>query len=529
VLRIEEIHDADVLRQVAVLLERENQRLHDRLQQLTAELAQLRGQDATAAQVHLEFLKELLAQRERALFGDSSEKRPRSEAGSGAALAPPAPQHGHGPKAQPTLPLVETFHTLPEADRVCPQCGGALTELAGQTEDAEEITVVERQFVLVQHRRQKYRCRCNGCVATAPGPLRLATRPDVRGTRYSPEFAVEVAVSKYLDHAPLERQVRIMRREGLTIDSQTLWDQLATLAGVLQPTYEALGRYVLQSPIVGADETWWRLMERPAAKRWWVWSVTRDDAVVYRILETRSQHAARQILARYTGIVMADGYGAYDALTRAGPGPGITLAHCWAHVRRKFVEAEPHYPEPCRVVLDLIGQLYTVERAVLTRPATAGDDDGARAEILGLRKQLRDERSRPIVREIQKWALSQRVLPESSLGKAIGYLLGLRTGLTRFLDEPRIPLDNNQTERGLRGVVLGRRNHYGSRSRRGTEVAALFYSLIESAKLCGVEPKRYLLLAIRAALADRTAVMLPHDTLAGEWNAVCPPIRHVAN
>jgi len=100
VLRIEEIHDADVLRQVAVLLERENQRLHDRLQQLTAELAQLRGQDATAAQVHLEFLKELLAQRERALFGDASEKRPRS----GAAVAPPAPQRGHGPKAQPTLP-----------------------------------------------------------------------------------------------------------------------------------------------------------------------------------------------------------------------------------------------------------------------------------------------------------------------------------------------------------------------------------------------------------------------------------------
>ena len=503
-LRIEEIHDADVLRQVAVLLERENQRLHDRLQQLTAELAQLRGLDATAAQVHLEFLKELLAQRERALFGDSSEKRPRAEASAEPAPAPPGPSRGHGPKPQPTIPLVETMHTLPEADRVCPQCGGRLTELAGQTEDAEEITVVERQFVLVRHRRQKYRCRCNGCVATAPGPLRLATRPDVRGARYSPEFAVEVAVSKYLDHAPLERQVRIVQREGLTIDSQTLWDQLATLAGVLQPTYEALGRYVLEAPIVGADETWWRLMEKPAAKRWWVWSVTREDAVVYRILDTRSQHAAREVLSGYTGIVMADGYGAYAALARAGPGPGITLAHCWAHVRRKFIEAEPHYPEPCRLVLDLIGQLYAVEREA---PAPSAPDADA---ILALRGRLRHERSRPMVREIQTWALAQRVLPESSLGKAIGYLLGLWTGLTRFLDDPRIPLDNNLTERGLRGIVIGRRNHYGSRSRRGTEVAALFYSLIESAKLAGVEPKRYLLSATRAALAERTAVTLPH-------------------
>jgi transposase len=106
------------------------------------------------------------------------------------------------------------------------------------------------------------------------------------------------------------------------------------------------------------------------------------------------------------------------------------------------------------------------------------------------------------------------VLPESSLGKAISYLLGLWTGLTRFLDDPRIPLANNQTERGLRGVVLGRRNHYGSRSRRGTEVAALFYSLIESAKLCGIEPKRYLWAATRAALADRAAITLPHALAA---------------
>ena len=505
-LRLEEIHDADTLRQVAVLLERENSRLHDRLQRLTTELAQLRGEDAAAAQIHLEFLRELLAQRERALFGDSSEKRPRPAA---PAEPVPAPRRGHGPTTQPTLPRLETVHTLPEQDQACPQCGGTLTELKGQTEDAEEITVVERRFVLVQHRRQKYRCHCNGCVATAPGPLRLATRPDARGTRYAPEFAIEVAVGKYLDHLPLERQVRIMRREGLTIDSQTLWDQIATVADVLRPTYTALGRYVLQAPVVGADETWWRLMERPVAKRWWVWTLSREDAVVYKILETRSQQAARELLAGYTGTVLADGYGAYEALARAGP--GMTLAHCWAHVRRKFIEAEPHYPEPCRAVLALIGQLYAVEREVPGLPAAAAVETAD--DLLALRGRLRSERSRAIVHEIQTWALAQRTLPESSVGKAISYLLGLWTGLTRFLADPRIPLDNNRTERGLRGVVLGRKNHYGSRSRRGTEVAALFYSLIESAKLAGVDPKRYLLTATRAALADRTAVTLPHTLL----------------
>jgi len=505
VLHIEEIHDADVLRQIAVLLERENARLHDRLHTLTAELAHLRGQDATTAQAQLAFLRELLAQRERALFGDASEKRPRA-----VAPAPAVPQPGHGPKAQPQLPIVETVHTLPEADRVCAACGGALTPLADESEDAEEITVVERRFVLVRHRRAKYRCRCNGCVATAPGPRRLGTRPDARGARYSPEFAIEVATNKYLDHLPLERQVRIMRREGLVVDSQTLWDQLATVARVLRPTYEALGRYVRAGPIVGADETWWRLMERGGSQRWWVWSVTREDAVVYQILASRSQHAAREILGDFRGVVMADGYGAYEALARAGP--GFTLAHCWAHVRRKFIEAEAHYAGPCREVLDLIGQLYAVERAVPTLPVPGATDE-SRPEILTLRGRLRAERSRPIVHAIQTWALAQRALPESSLGKAVGYLAGLWTGLTRFLDDPRIPLDNNRTERGLRGVVLGRKNHYGSRSRRGLEAAALFYSLIESAKLSGVDPKRYLLAATHAALDDPAAVTLPRDVV----------------
>ena len=496
-----------MLRQVAVLLERENEKLHAKVAALTHELARLRGHDASAAERQLAFLKELLAQREQALFGPSSEQRPRRrdpEAGPA-----PAPRRGHGPTTQPELPRVEMVHVLDPADQTCPQCGGLLRPMAGQTEDADEITVVERRFVLVTHKRQKYRCACNGCVDTAPGPLRLAARPDVRGRRYAPEFAVEVAIGKYGDHLPLERQARVMRREGLDVASQTLWDQIEALATVLQPTYEALHQRVLAAPVIGADETWWRFMQGRGAKRWWAWSVTSGDAVAYMILESRSQEAARQVLNGYGGIVLADGYGAYDALARAGP--RFTLAHCWAHVRRKFVEAEPHYPTPCGEVLTLIGQLYATERACPRLDGAMGD--ASRADVLRLRAALRAEQSAPIIAEIRAWAHRQRALPESSLGKAIAYMLGLWPGLTRFLDDPRIPLDNNATERGLRGMVVGRKNHYGSRSKRGTEVAALFYSLIESAKLCGVEPKAYLLHAVRAALANPGTVTLPHALL----------------
>jgi transposase len=321
---------------------------------------------------------------------------------------------------------------------------------------------------------------------------------------------VEVAVGKYLDHLPLERQCRMMRREGLDVNSQTLWDQIEALARVLRPTYHALHQRVLGAELVGADETHWRLMGKEGSKRWWAWAACGDDAVFYKILDSRSQEAASEVLPDYHGVVMADGYGAYEALSRAGP--GFALAHCWAHVRRKFLEIENNYPEACAAVLDRIGKLYEVER--MAPRAAPGCAPGEAAEALRLRARLRDERSRPLVREIQDWALAQRALPESSLGKALNYMLGMWKGLTRFLDDPRIPLDNNRTERGLRGVVLGRKNHHGSRSRRGTQVAALFYSLLESAKLCEVEPKAYLLATTRAALASPGAVTLPHTLLS---------------
>jgi transposase len=507
VLPLDQIRDLDVMRQIAVLLQRENEKLHAKVDTLLTELATLRGGgDATAEQ--LAFLQELLARRERKLFGPSSERRPQPKAEEPAA---PTPRRGHGPTRQLNLPTTEVVHELPRDEQTCPQCGKPLKEWRGQTEDSEEITVVERRFVLVKHQRKKYRCACNGCVQTAPAPPRLATRPDVRGNRYSPEFAVEVAINKYLDHAPLERQARVMSREGLMIESQTLWDQLDALATVLQPTYEALRAYVLTAPVIGADETWWRLLGGPEKKRWWAWSVSRDDAVTYTILESRSQAAARHVLNGYRGIVVADGYGAYDALARAGP--SFTLAHCWAHVRRKFVEAEPHYLEPCAEILRLIGELYAVERRF--PDADVGTDEALQAAARELRATARREHSAPIIAAIRAWAHRQHgALPESSLGKAIAYMLGLWPGLIRFLDDPRIALDNNATERALRGMVVGRKNHYGSRSKRGTEVAALFYSLIESAKLCGVEPKAYLLQATRAALTTPGTVTLPHVLLA---------------
>jgi len=503
-LNLDHVNDPEVLRQTARMLERENARLWERVQKLSRELAQLRGKDAAAAQRELDLLKELLSSRERALFGESTEKRPHP-APSVAATVEPQAQRGHGPREQPRLSLVERVHELPEDERDCPVCGGKLEPMAGQYEDADEVTIIERTPIVVRHRRQKYRCRCNACVVTASGPPKL-----VPGGRYSVEFAAEVAIAKYVDHLPLERQCRILHREGLDIDSQTAWDQIEALAlQHLVPTYEALGKWVLASPLVNADETYWRLMAKTGSRRWWVWEVACHDAVYYAILDSRSQEAARKLLEGYRGIVMADGYGVYGALARSGP--GFRLVHCWAHSRRKYVEIEANYPVECKEVLDLIGELYAVEH--LMPRWDPGAPEPEQATVLTERLALREQRSRPIIDRIRAWALAQRPLPQSGLGKAIAYMLELWPGLVAFLEDGRIPLDNNAAERSLRGVVVGRKNHYGPRSERGTKVAAIYYTLFESAKLCGVEPKSYVLFAAHAAIKAPGTVTLPQALL----------------
>jgi transposase len=486
--------DVERLRQAALVLEAENARLHRRLVELTRALAEARGEDRAQLELELQRLTEQLTARNRALFGRSSERRARETARAHDAAA--APARGHGPRPQATLPLVEVTHTLDPADQVCPQCGGDLQSWTGQTEDAEEIDVVERSFRLVRHRRQKYRCRCGACIDTALGPPKL-----VPGGRYSVDFAVAVAAAKYCDHLPLARQVRQMARQGLRIDTQTLWDQLAALARHLEPTYVALGRYVREAPVLGADETTWTLMEPGRSKTWWVWALSRPDAVVYHLAPSRSGATAATLLGDYTGVVLCDGYGAYRTLTTAHgrAGPTVTLVHCWAHVRRYFVEAEPHYPQ-ATAVLERIGELYAVEAAA--RHAAGGD----LVELLARRRA----HATPIVEALHRWLTTQPALPRSALGKAIGYALTLWPGLRAFLDDAAIPLDNNATERALRGVAVGRKNHYGSRSERGTRVAALCYSLVESAKLVEVDPVAYLAEATRRAIATPGTVTLPH-------------------
>jgi transposase len=488
--RLHQETDVALLQQAVQLLERENNKLSQQVIELTKQVVTLEGSEQQLVLERIAELERQLAARNKALFGDSSEKRPTKAN----VTSDKDKQTGHGPTPQPELPIEEREYDLDEPDHVCTSCGGQLDEWKGQYEESDEVTVVERRFVLVRHRRKKYRCSCGGCIETAPGPTRLPG-----GGRYSIDFAIEVATSKYLDHLPLERQVRIMKREGLTTSSQTLWDQLNRLAHLLGPSHDALREYVLSHDVVGADETTWRLMgskKKGKHKRWQVWAVCAPDAVCYQLHDNRSAKAAAKLLDGFEGAVVCDGYGAYKSLAKQGD--AIELAHCWSHMRRELLEAESVAPEATEG-LELIGNLFGIDSRCPTGPP--GEVE---------RAKLRDTESRAVIKDLHTWALRMTALPDSPLGKAIAYMARHWTGLTRFLTDPRIPLHNNATERALRGVVIGRKNHYGSRSKRGTEVAALFYSLLESAKLAGVEPKTYLREAVAAALRDES-IPLPHQ------------------
>jgi transposase len=493
-VNIQREHDIEILRQAATLLENENTKLIKRTLELEREVLTLKGQSPEALQMRLVALEAMLTQHQKARFGQKSEKQSKPSAAKDKAA-----QTGHGPRAQVELPIEPVVYALDEADRPCPECGAELCAWENQFEESEEIERVSRRFFVRRDLRQKYKCGC-GHIETALGPDKLQA-----GARYSVNFAVDVATDKYCDHIPLERQARIMSREGLQIDSQTLWDQIERLARWLQPLYEALRAYVLAQRVIGVDETHWRMLsakgtDKGANKRWQVWTVCSDNAVAYKILDSRSTEAAKIALENFSGIAMCDGYAVYNRLSKENP--SLRIANCFAHVRRKFIEAEDDYAEQAGTALAMIAELYAVEREA--------KETGPPETLHERREALRRDKSYPIMLRLQAWAIAQRVLPQSTIGKALSYLHEQWRGLQVYLDDTHVHIDNNATERAIRGVVVGRKNHYGSKSERGTQVAAIFYSLIESCKLNGLHPERYLHDATIAAIRGELAP-LPHQ------------------
>jgi hypothetical protein len=326
-------------------------------------------------------------------------------------------------------------------------------------------------------------------------------------------------VSKYDDHLPLYRQGEIYAREGVILETSTLSGWVGATAAALQPLVDALAADVVASDTLHVDDTPVPVLAPGTGKtktgRLWVYvrderpfAGTRPPAALFRYSADRKGEHPRAHLKEFAGVIHADGYAGFNELFA---GNRITEAACWAHVRRKFFDVHAATASPiAKQALDHIGQLYGVEKTISGLPPEH-------------RRRERQQRSKPIAEALAAWAdeIVRRLSRKSELAAAFRYMRGRRTALGRCFDDGRLALDNNPAERALRCVAIGRKNYLFAGSDAGGRRAAALYSLIETAKLSGLDPQRYLtdvLVRIADHPARAIAQLLPWNWAPNELN-----------
>ena len=379
------------------------------------------------------------------------------------------------------LPRIEMVVDI--EDHSCPCCHNALHRIG--EDRSEKLDIIPAQLRVLVVRRPKYACRaCEEVVVQAPAPARL-----IEGGLPTEATVSQVLVSKYADHLPLYRQAQIYARQGITLDRSTLADWVGRAAWLLRPVHERLLARLKTSTKLFADETTAPVLDpgRGRTKVGQLWAYARDDrpwggadppGVAYVYAPDRKAERPIIHLAGFTGILQVDGYAGYRALAKVG---AVQLAFCWAHVRRHFYELAVPGPAPiASEALKRIAELYAVETECRGRSADE-------------RRALRQEKSRPILEALELWLKAKLGLisQKTKLADAIRYALSRWEGLTRFVDDGRIEIDSNTVERSIRPIALNRKNALFAGSDGGGEHWAVIASLIETCKLCGVEPQAY--------------------------------------
>jgi transposase len=368
-------------------------------------------------------------------------------------------------------------------DGVCGSCGGTLRRLGEDV--TEELEYVPGRFVVNRITRPRF--ACSGCERFTQSPL--PSRPIERG-RPGPGLLAHVLVSKYADHLPLYRQSQLYAREGIELDRSTMADWVGRTATLLAPLAEAVGRHVLGGAAIHADDTPVQMLAPGTGKtrtsRLWVyvrderqWGSETPPAALYRFSPDRkSIHPARH-LAGFEGWMHADGYAGFEDLYRSG---AIHEVACMAHVRRKFVDV--HRAQGSSIAEEAIARiarLYAVETAIRGSPPDE-------------RVRIRQDQAAPVFDDLERWLAEQlsTISGKTPLAAAIRYARGRMKRLHPYLADGRLSLDNNPAERAMRGVALGRKNFMFVGSEAGGQAAAVAYTLIETAKLNGVDPEAWL-------------------------------------
>lgn len=397
----------------------------------------------------------------------------------------------------------------PETELTCPGCGQH-KEVFGQ-DVTEELDVIPAKFFVRRYVRFKYACRkCQEFVSIAAPP----PRPMDKGIP-GPGFPAQLITSKYADHVPLYRQQQIYRRFGLEIPRSTMCGWVSYVAEVPAPIVEAMKSSVMASRKVHTDDTPITVLDpgiRPiGSKRGYMWVYIGDaDDVVFEYTDSRRRDGPESFLKGYRGYLQADAFSGYDRIYAGGE---IVEVACWAHARRKFIDAQPAHGVEARRILDLIGRLYTLERRAKMLNVSS-------ERLLAWRQRYARRRLNRLRGELD--AMSLRVLPRSPLGQAITYTLNNWKALNRYTEASFLSIDNNHSERQIKQMVIGRKNWLFAGSDEGAKNAALLFSVIVSCKLAEVDPFAYLsdvLMRIHTHPPERVVELVPR-----EWrNRFAPP------
>ena len=383
---------------------------------------------------------------------------------------------------------------MPDDRRVCSRCGAAFSP--SDTEDSQQIEIEVRAYRrLIRRRRYQRACPC------AHGP-RTVTTP--AAPKLIPKGLlgvsvwVEILLDKFVGHRPTERLLSQWQLLGLDVAPGTVAGGLERLEPLFQPLYDALLARNAASPFAQADETRWMVFvaqEGKAGYRWWLWVFLGEDTVAFRLDPTRSHEVPEGHFPPDAGVVlMVDRYSAYKAMAQVKLGDAV-LVFCWSHVRRDFVKVGKGWPEHKEWALAWLRRIRVLYRHDRHRRG-AGPESG---EFTAAEIDLRQT-----VAAMQAQAESELADPKlSTPGRRV--LTSLQehwSGLTRFLDDPRIPLDNNASERRLRGPALGRKNYYGSGAIWSGRLAAMLFSLFATLSLARINARTWLTWFLRNCAED---------------------------
>lgn len=472
--------------------------------------------------VHLEEENALLRQR---LFGRKSEQTTdlatpqlalfneaeSIDEGVEEEVVAPAKRRGKRKPLPADLPRIEVIHELPEHELTC-ACG--CRKHAIGEEVSEQLEIVPMQIRVIKHVRKVYGCRdCETAPVTADKPAQL-----IEKSMASPSVLAMLLTTKYVDGLPLHRFEKVLGRHGIDIPRQTLARWVIQCGEHFQPLLNLMRDSLLASRVIHCDETRVQVLKEPdrePSSQFWMWVQTGGPpdkpVILFDYSTSRSQEVPTRLLDGYCGYLMTDDYAGYNAL---GAQDGVERLGCWAHARRKFVEAQKVQPKGktgrADIALKLISKLYGIETAF-----KESSDEG--------RKNGRQDLSLKVMSELKAWM--EKTLPymttQNALGKAVTYLANNWSKLERYVEQGYLPIDNNTAERAIRPFVIGRKNWLFSDTPKGATASAQLYSLVETAKANGQEPYAWLRHALerlpQASSVEDYEALLP-------WN--CKPGSH---